>query len=306
GTVGVELHLGRGVKIEFGDQNEGGEEGRKEGKEGKEDVRIECGEFGVWMPNGSGKDGFLGEFGVGAEEDKGFGEFAPDLVAKLEGGVSIGLRTKFLGEAGRELKKDHTKVVLRSPEFCGSFGGKPWDAFRGFRSHSMHITLAITSPRSFFSGLTEPMNSLNLSTSTVDRFNRFFQVYQSALTNVPIRRGKVFQKALPQAQKPKLGRAIGTARIVTSMYPLVLGYITELETGGGGVGLRARAEKMDIDMTFVQRIFNFKGSGEEKEAQMKRKSVSKWNLTAAGTEVTDVELRTVVFGKGVELIGNID
>ncbi|KAJ3292269.1 hypothetical protein HK104_005429 [Borealophlyctis nickersoniae] len=171
----------------------------------------------------------------------------------------------------------------------------------------------------------EPLNSLTLSPQLLSHLHRFLQTYQSPLTNVPVRRGSVFAtyyshrapSAAVEAGKPKLGRCIGSIRLVCSMYPLVLGYTTELEMGGGGVGVRGRAEKMDVDMTFVQRSVKGPGDAEHSRSRAssagvggsdattkgskaeKRKPTTKWNLTASEIEVTDIEARTVAYGRGI-------
>ena len=102
-------------------------------------------------------------------------------------------------------------------------GGK-YDAYYGFRTHSIIVGLDIQSPTENYIGLTDPQNCIFLNTETIEGISKLLMVYQSLLTNVPVKRGKLFHNAAV-AIKPKLGREIRRVNIVTSFRPLMLSYL---------------------------------------------------------------------------------
>ncbi|KAJ3023706.1 hypothetical protein HKX48_001596 [Thoreauomyces humboldtii] len=298
GTEGMTICMRDGVHIDINGCSTAGE-----------DISIECGELAFALP--SRKQ-------VTVQSD------AEDTITTLRGGVKISFGFDFFPEKQERHRKDktplqitrrtHTDIHLRAPEFCSSEQLKGWDSFRGFRTGNIHVTIKIESPRPFYASLPEPINSLSLTMETLARFFTFTQVYQSVLTSLPIRRGKLFNENGPGPSKQKLGRVIGSIRLITSIYPLLSGFAAEPREQNFGVGLRCRAEQMKVDMTFVQRLIRQR---RPKEELLRRKSTVKWILSASEIELTEVEARAVAFGDieeaqaeetqtGPEVVGTAD
>ncbi|KND00922.1 uncharacterized protein SPPG_04022 [Spizellomyces punctatus DAOM BR117] len=284
GTEGVDICLEDGVCVDINGSEQAGE-----------DITIECGELAFSLP--TARHEIASSSGIDCGQ--------ADVIARMTGGARIALGFDFLPQQklkGRKealVRKVHTDLVLRAPEFCRSeHPYEIWDSFKGFRTQSIHVTLKIESPRPFYSGLAEPMNCLNLSVHTLERFFMVTQVYQSVLTSLPIRRGKIFQEGTgPAPSKQKLGRVISTLQLVTTMYPLLLGFVAEVEEGNGAIGLRCRAEKMGVDMTWIQHLIKQR---RPKEELLTRKSTIKWNLSASEMGFTEIEVRVISLGQGME------
>ncbi|KAJ3185044.1 hypothetical protein HDU87_002610 [Geranomyces variabilis] len=277
GTEGLAICLRDGIRIDINGSNVPGE-----------DVTIESGELALSLPASSSK-----------EADCSDGEL-DDTIASFAGGIKVALGFDFFlhrpgkgGDLSKVTKRTHAEIALRAPEFCSADELQMWDSFKGFRTRSIHVTINIESPRPFYASLPEPLNALSLTMETLSRFFTFTQVYQSVLTSLPIRRGKLFQEAGPGPSKQKLGRVIGTIRLITCIYPLLAGFVAEPRERDWGVGFRCRAEQMNVDMTLVQRVIRQR---RPKEELLKRKSATKWLLSTSEIELIEVEARAVASG----------
>ncbi|KAJ3150997.1 hypothetical protein HDU86_006253 [Geranomyces michiganensis] len=276
GTEGLAICMRDGIRIDVNGSTVPGE-----------DVTIECGELALSLPSSSSQEADCPD----AELD--------DTIASFSGGIKITLGFDFFhrpgknGDASKVTKRTHAEIVLRAPEFCSADELQMWDSFKGFRTRSIHVTINIESPRPFYASLPEPLNALSLTMETLSRFFTFTQVYQSVLTSLPIRRGKLFQEAGPGPSKQKLGRVIGTIRLITCIYPLLAGFVAEPRERDWGVGFRCRAEQMNVDMTLVQRLIRQR---RPKEELLKRKPATKWLLSTSEIELIEVEARAVASG----------
>nr|KAJ3421428.1 hypothetical protein HK105_003574 [Polyrhizophydium stewartii] len=286
GMGGVELALASGVNVQLGGQK-------------SDDLAVlEAGEVRLSVPQGdtSGHD---------------YAQRKDDLLAKLTGGVRIAIGVIFMtmtGESARAAAetppwKTHNDIVLRSPEYCHATTlGQPWDSFYGFRSSSLHVRVQITSPRPFFSGLSAPNNYLCLNSLSLQQLQILAMVYQSILTNVPVRTRAMIAKpaASGAGQRPKLGRMIGTVRIIALLQPLMLSFITENDDLTGGVGLRARAARMDSDIFLRQHRVR---DVDESASRISRRPVYRWDLEESQLSFVDIEGCTMTYGRTLDPTG---
>ncbi|KAI8850691.1 RNA pol II promoter Fmp27 protein domain-containing protein [Chytridium lagenaria] len=127
------------------------------------------------------------------------------------------------------------------------------DSLRGFRTECIDISINIQSPRPFFSSLTNPMNAVCLSGNSLRRLQILTSIYQSPLTVIPIQRGRLF--GFPE--------------------------------GDGAVGVRCRAEKMDLQVCVKQNQAQSKAKGEPKS--------NRWLLESSEVELSEVEGRVISF-----------
>ncbi len=157
------------------------------------------------------------------------------------------------------------------------------------------MTFNITSPRSFFSGLSEPSNSLNLTLLNLNSLGTIGQIYQSVITNQPIRSGSYFAVGSQKdAIKPKLGRMISTIRLVAAVNPLVLSFLSATELVSSAVGIRIRSDEMLVDLRLSQRQITHNTKGHKNV--LNRKSVSKWNLEESRVDFANLEMMTLSCG----------
>ncbi|KAJ3126644.1 hypothetical protein HK098_007321 [Nowakowskiella sp. JEL0407] len=294
GSEGVEVVLASGVKFDLG-----------------ENVAIECGSMYLVVP------------GIEKKER--------DLV-RFSGGVRIDIGFQF-DVQGKRIS--HADVNLKTPMFA-VVDDRLVDSYEGFRSSSIHLDIKIHSPGSNFSFSTSsPMNYLIITPDSLERLRKLFALIQSPLTALVTRRGKLFLPPPPLTsmsslasfrsssvsitgstiRKPKLSRMIGSIRLRVAMYPLVLGFVHELdalltENKQAALGVRLRAEQMDVDLLLKQRsvqdmmvelgFTEFTGAHHYAAALASvinvPRSAKRWKLVESRIEIAELELRTVTFG----------
>ncbi|KAJ1565886.1 hypothetical protein HK096_007815, partial [Nowakowskiella sp. JEL0078] len=302
GSEGIEFIVSSGVHLDVG-----------------EIIAIECGTMCLVAPN---------DVPGGSER----------LLLRFSGGVRIvlGFRLEVSGyEDGCGLT--HADVILKSPEYA-VIDGKLKDSYEGFRSSSIHIDIDVNSPgQNLTVSTSSPMNYLVVTPDSLDRVRKIFGLIQSPVTGMITRRGKLFQpqgiqsarnsrvSLMPSkssssfsisgaARKPKLSRMIGSLRLKVSMYPLLLGFLHEIEnqdmniTLTSGLGVRLRAEKMIVDLFLKQRsvqdmivelgFTDFTTTDHHSLASEIHipRSTRRWRLIETRIDVSDSELRTVTFG----------
>lgn len=164
----------------------------------------------------------------------------------------------------------------------------------------MHLDINIVSPPPFYFSLVNPMNFLNLSSSTYTLVRGMSALYQSPMMNIPIHRGKIYTVG-PVPKKPKLSRAMGSLHLKVNMLPLVLGLFEELEEDNqSGVGMRCKAERMDIDMKFVQNVVKSKKAQSESPEQEIQHMATRWSLEASEISFSELEGRAISFGNALQ------
>jgi hypothetical protein len=158
------------------------------------------------------------------------------------------------------------------------------------------MEIVIKSPVNLYHCLTEPANYIHLSSDIFNLIGQVIALYQSPLGNVPVRRGKLFLADTVDT-KPKFGRSIGQIQIVLDAMPLIISYTQELDDALGELGLRGRAEMMQLDLVLVQKLqktMNRSADAAEKESSIHR-VVRRWTLEQAEVKLTEVEVRVVKF-----------
>ncbi|EGF79323.1 hypothetical protein BATDEDRAFT_89946 [Batrachochytrium dendrobatidis JAM81] len=283
GMDGIELSLGSGVHFNIG------------APQSNDIVLLEAGEVRFALPQKK-------SLAQGAAQEMN------DTLAKFSGGVRIafGVRfTTFRPVDGPNFPpievhpwKTHADIVLRSPEFCHSPSlGQVWDSFHGFRSEFIHMHVEITSPKPYFSGLVVPSSHLCMNSSSFSQVQIMTMVYQSILTSIPLRTRVMFftkpvHQGVPTSPKPKLGRALSTVRLVTTLKPLVITLIAEQDDLTGGVGLRGRTTHMESDVLFRQHKLTHIDDG---NISISRRPAYRWDLEESQMSFEDIEGCTLTY-----------
>ncbi|KAM5439176.1 Protein SABRE [Microsporum canis] len=123
--------------------------------------------------------------------------------------------------------KPHYEVVLRNPTYLNPETLKDYDAFRGFRSNHIHLSLAVVAPVSRVWTLTnrEPSASYNTVHLTPKFFTHFFSWWSlfSGVMSLPVRQGPLFP-GLTKTSK-KFSRHLGTIKYKLFLSPLFVSHI---------------------------------------------------------------------------------
>ncbi|KAJ3319144.1 hypothetical protein HDV06_006647 [Boothiomyces sp. JEL0866] len=251
GVEGIEWSMSKTVNITFGGETE------------KTQIIFECGEFKLNIPKTTNV-----------------------CLGKLCGGVRIGFTIDYLTLLNGKIvepTKHHYQVELQTKD------GKIKDSFEGFRSSNIKVVLEIQSPRKFYSDLPYSQNCLFLNTETLHGIEKIFQVYQSLITNLPVKRGNLFNGDNLLLNKPKLGRVISFVHLKTIFQPLMLSYILECEDSNDFVGLRLQADQMITDYQFRQYDVKLE------RTSLDRKNVTKWIREHSSLSFIEIEGRVLSY-----------
>lgn len=187
------------------------------------------------------------------------------VVMKLSGKVQWQMGLVFEREVGEGRRsfdfEPHYHVTLKNPVHAKSLKDAPaYDAFRGFRSHHIHMSVAVSAPsdRNWAeSGDYQPSENYNSVHLTPRFFTHFFSWWSmfSGIMSLPVRQGKLF----PGVEKSgkKFGRHLATVKYSLLMSPLYLSHIykhkdsEDFANSGDTVsatGLKARLDGFVVDI----------------------------------------------------------
>ncbi|TGZ80533.1 hypothetical protein EX30DRAFT_53272 [Ascodesmis nigricans] len=155
--------------------------------------------------------------------------------------------------------KPHYEVTLRAPEHAKAPPGEVYDAFRGFRSHHLHLSLAIIAPadREWRSSATSPSpsksyNTIHLTPRFFTHFYAWWDLFSGPLS-LPVRQGDLWP-GLEKSSK-KLGHHLATIKYKLCLAPLFISHIykhSDRDEDGheitAATGLKAKLESFTLDM----------------------------------------------------------
>lgn len=154
------------------------------------------------------------------------------VVMKLSGNVQwlAGLMFERNVEQGGQRSFDfepHYNVIFKTPQFAKSPPGLEYDAFQGFRSHHIHMSIAVKAPvdREWTVRNIEPSKSYNTVHLTPRFFSHFFAWWQmfNGTMSLPIRQGGLWP-GIEKSSK-KFGRHLATIKYNLLLAPLFLSHI---------------------------------------------------------------------------------
>ena len=137
----------------------------------------------------------------------------------------------------------HYNVTLKNPKYAKASNGKvnnkapcsqiltnveqEYDAFRGFRSHHIHMSIAIAAPydREWSVANLEPSktyNSVHLSPRFFTHFYSWWSMFSGAMS-LPVRQGKLWPGV--EKSSKKFGRHLATIKYNLLLSPLYMSHI---------------------------------------------------------------------------------
>ncbi|KAG0644829.1 mitochondrial protein from FMP27-domain-containing protein, partial [Tuber brumale] len=153
--------------------------------------------------------------------------------------------------------KSHYEVTLKTPAHAKAPPGRVYDAFRGFRSHHLHLSLAILSPidRDWSPANTKPSTSYNTIHLTPRFFTHFFSWWGlfSGVMSLPIRQGPLWPG--PEKSNKKFGRHLATIKYKLCISPLFISHMYKHNDKGESgkdvvvaTGLKAKLDSLMVDI----------------------------------------------------------
>jgi len=194
------------------------------------------------------------------------------VVMKLSGKVTwlAGLMfERELEDGSRSFEfKPHYDVVLKHPDFSKGPPGLPYDAYRGFRSHHIHMSIAIAAPhdRDWSVSNLKPSsnyNSVHLSPRFFSHFYNWWSMF-SGVMSLPIRQGPLW--GVSEKKSKKFGRHIATIKYNLLLSPLFLSHVYKHKDAEdyaansvSATGLKMRLDSFMLDLHQRREHFDLKG-----------------------------------------------
>ncbi|EAQ91130.1 hypothetical protein CHGG_03065 [Chaetomium globosum CBS 148.51] len=196
------------------------------------------------------------------------------VVMKLSGKVQwlAGLVFERAIEQGNRSfeSKPHYEVVLKSPHEAKAQNGLPYDAFRGFRSQHIHLSVAIRAPvdREWSGSVVEPSRSYNTVHLTPRFFTHFFAWWSlfSGPLSLPIRQGSLWPGR--EKSSKKFGRHLATIKYNILLAPLFVSHIYKhkdaedyTENAVSATGIKVRLDSFMLDLHQRREEFSTRDRG---------------------------------------------
>ncbi|PSR78451.1 mitochondrial protein from FMP27-domain-containing protein [Coniella lustricola] len=192
------------------------------------------------------------------------------VVMKLSGKVQVmaGLVFEQAIENGKRRFdfRPHYEVKLKSPSHAKpDENGLPYDAFRGFRSQHIHLSIAVRAPvdRDWVSSSVESSRSYNTVHLTPRFFTHFFAWWSlfGGTMSLPVRQGNLWPGR--EKNSKKFGRHLATIKYNILLAPLFLSHIYKHkdvedcdENAVSATGVKVRFDSFKLDIHQRREEFN--------------------------------------------------
>ncbi|KAL8953691.1 MAG: hypothetical protein Q9222_000475 [Ikaeria aurantiellina] len=222
------------------------------------------------------------------------------VVMKLSGNVRWVAGLVFerdLIDGGRSFEfTPHYDITLTTPDRARTSEEK-YDAFRGFRSNHIHMSIAVAAPSDRDWALTNvkpsmSYNTVHLSPRFFTHFLNWWSMF-SGVMSLPIRQGKLFPGV--EKSSKKFGRHLATFKYNLLLSPLFLAHIYKHKDAEeysedlvSATGLKLRIDSFMLDLHQRREEFAAQGQGQNK--QMK---TSGMRINQAQLDFISADLRAV-------------
>ncbi|KAH1461292.1 hypothetical protein KXX13_007305 [Aspergillus fumigatus] len=153
--------------------------------------------------------------------------------------------------------KPHYDVVLRNPEFIDPEERKDYDAYRGFRSNHIHLSISVVAPvsRNWDVDHLQPSASYNAVHLSPRFFTHFFNWWSlfSGVMSLPVRQGPLWPGITKTSKK--FNRHLATVKYKLLLAPLFVAHIYKhkdredyAEDVVTATGLKVRLDSLKLDV----------------------------------------------------------
>ncbi|EEH04265.1 conserved hypothetical protein [Histoplasma capsulatum G186AR] len=205
--------------------------------------------------------------------------------------------------------KPHYEVVLKNPRYIPLDDLMDYDAFRGFRSNHIHLSLAIVAPvtRVWSVSNREPSTSYNTVHLTPRFFTHFFSWWSlfSGVMSLPVRQGPLWPGVTKTSKK--FGRHLATVKYNLFLSPLFVAHIykhKDAEDYGeemvSATGIKVRLDSLMLDLHQRRELVNVMVKGRSKQTKASAMRINRAQLdfisadfravsvAIAGTNLADI------------------
>jgi Mitochondrial protein from FMP27/Golgi-body localisation protein domain/RNA pol II promoter Fmp27 protein domain/Domain of unknown function (DUF2405) len=188
----------------------------------------------------------------------------------------------------------HYNVILKEPSFAEATPGQEYDAFRGFRSQHIHLSIAVKAPvdRDWSITNSTPSRSYNTVHLTPRFFTHFFAWWSmfGGPMSLPIRQGRLWP-GIEKSSK-KFGRHLATIKYNLLLAPLFLSHIYKHKEAGdysednvSATGLKIRLDSFMLDMHQRREEFNTQDKGRKAQSKTTGMKIHKAQLDLLSADI---------------------
>ena len=191
----------------------------------------------------------------------------------------------------------HYSLFLKAPQYAKSQDGQPYDAFRGFRSQHIHMSLAVRAPvdRDWTVSNTEPSRSYNTVHLSPRFFTHFFAWWSlfSGPMSLPIRQGKLWPGC--EKNSKKFGRHLATIKYNLFLAPLFLSHMYKHKdpedndiNAISATGIKVRFDSFMLDLHQRREEFNTRDKGRKTQSRTSGMKIHACQLDLASADIRAV------------------
>ncbi|KAK8123486.1 hypothetical protein PG999_003404 [Apiospora kogelbergensis] len=191
----------------------------------------------------------------------------------------------------------HYNVVLKSPQHGNPDDSIPYDAFRGFRSQHIHLSIAVRAPvdRDWMSSESQTSRSYNTVHLTPRFFTHFFAWWSlfGGPMSLPVRQGALWPGR--EKNSKKFGRHLATIKYNLLLAPLFLSHIYKhkdaedyTESSVSATGIKVRFDSFMLDMHQRREEFNTRDRGRKTQTR-----TTGMKIHAAQLDLVSADVRAV-------------
>ncbi|KAK0935211.1 Protein SABRE [Friedmanniomyces endolithicus] len=163
--------------------------------------------------------------------------------------------------------KPHYDVVMKHPDFAEAPAGEIYDAYRGFRSNHIHMSVAVSAPhdRDWSLSNVKPSSNYNALHLTPRFFSHFFDWWKmfSGTMSLPIRQGPLW--GVTQKKSKKFGRHMATLKYNLLLSPVYISHVYKHKdaeeykgTTVSATGLKMKLDSFMLDLHQRREHFDIK------------------------------------------------
>ncbi|KIV87636.1 hypothetical protein PV11_03168 [Exophiala sideris] len=207
----------------------------------------------------------------------------------------------------------HYDVILRNPAMIPGTDFKTYDAFRGFRSQQIHLSVAVAAPfdRDWVGADTAPSesyNSVHLSPRFFSHFLSWWSLFSGAMS-IPIRQGPLWRGV--EKNSKKFGRQLATIKYGLLLSPLFIAHLYKhkdaedyQENVVSATGLKIKIDSFMLDLHQRREYFDTLSKGKSKQMRTSGMKINRAELdfmradlravaaSIAGTTAEDLQKAT--------------
>lgn len=206
--------------------------------------------------------------------------------------------------------KPHYEVILKNPKFVDAEKRTNYDAYRGFRSDHIHLSVSIIAPhsRNWTVDDVQPSASYNTTHLTPRFFTHFFNWWSlfSGIMSLPVRQGPLWP-GITKASK-KFNRHLATVKYKVLLAPLFVAHIYKhkdredySEDAVTATGLKVRLDCLKLDVHQRREQIKTQARGRSKQTKTSAMRMNQAlidfqsadfravSATIEGTSATDVQ-----------------